>query len=55
MPTYLEASSPRSRGLYLAHGYALGTDAPYHLPDGGPPMCPMWRRPHVPADRNDAR
>jgi GNAT superfamily N-acetyltransferase len=55
MPAYLEASSPRSRDLYLAHGYALETGARYHLPDDGPPMWPMWRQPQVPADRNDAR
>ena len=54
MPAYLEASSPRSRDLYLAHGYALVPDAPYHLPDGGPPMWPMWRQPGVPTGRHDA-
>jgi GNAT superfamily N-acetyltransferase len=54
-PAYLEASSPRSRDLYLAHGYALGPDASYHLPDGGPPMWPMWRQPGVRPGRNDAQ
>jgi GNAT superfamily N-acetyltransferase len=43
-PAYLEASSQRVHGLYLRHGYALGADAPFYLPDGGPPMWPMWRR-----------
>lgn len=42
-PAYLEASSERVRGLYLRHGYALLPDAPLYLPDGGPPMWPMWR------------
>lgn len=40
---YLEASSLRSRDLYLRHGYGPMGD-PYHLPDGGPPMYPMWRK-----------
>jgi len=39
-PVYLEASSPRSRELYLRHGYADHGE-PYYLPDG-PPMYPMW-------------
>ena len=42
---FLEASSPRARDLYLAHGYVPMADAPYDLPDGGPPMWPMWRQP----------
>ena len=41
---YLEASSERSRDLYLRHGYHV-MGAPFHLPDGGPPMWPMWRDP----------
>lgn len=40
-PAYLEASSERSRALYLRHGYIPGL--PFHLPDGGPPLWPMWR------------
>lgn len=41
--TYLEAGSPRSRALYLRHGFTdLGE--PVHLPDG-PPLWPMWRAP----------
>lgn len=50
--TYLEASSPRSRALYLRHGFAdLG--APVRLADA-PPLYPMWRPPaaHVPATPN---
>jgi len=49
---YLEASSPRSRLLYLAHGY---TDhgPPIQLP-GGPPMHPMWRPSYIRTDRSDS-
>lgn len=43
-PAYLEASSERVCGLYLRHGYSSRPDAPFYLPDGGPPMWPMWRR-----------
>lgn len=42
---YLEASSERSRDLYLRHGYRLRPGGPFHLPDGGPPMWPMLRQP----------
>jgi GNAT superfamily N-acetyltransferase len=45
-PAYLEASSYRSRALYLRHGYT--GRQPFHLPDGGPPLWPMWR-PATPA------
>jgi GNAT superfamily N-acetyltransferase len=44
-PVYLEASSARARDLYLAYGYALRPGVPFHLPDGGPPLWPMWREP----------
>ena len=44
-PAYLEAADLRTRQLYLRHGYALRPDAPFYLPDGGPPMWPMWREP----------
>jgi GNAT superfamily N-acetyltransferase len=44
IPAYLEASGPRSRDLYLRHGYVSLSD-PYYLPDDGPPMFPMWRNP----------
>ena len=43
-PVYLEAADLRSRGLYLRHGYRDHGD-PFVLPDGGPPMYPMWRVP----------
>lgn len=47
--TYLEASSPRSRALYLRHGFTdLG--APVRLEDA-PPLYPMWR---PPATRTEA-
>ncbi|WP_435127796.1 GNAT family N-acetyltransferase [Actinacidiphila sp. bgisy144] len=47
LPAYLEASSPRSRGLYERLGYGfLGTAV--ELP-GGPHMYPMWREPRTPA------
>ena len=42
-PAYLEASSERSRDLYLREGYRPHGD-PYRLPDG-PPMYPLWREP----------
>jgi GNAT superfamily N-acetyltransferase len=46
LPAYLEASSMRSRRLYLAHGYqALG--GPIFLP--GAALFPMWRPPASPA------
>ncbi|HET9895787.1 MAG TPA: GNAT family N-acetyltransferase [Streptosporangiaceae bacterium] len=38
---YLEASHPRTRTLYLRHGYA-DHGSPIQLPDG-PVMYPMWR------------
>jgi GNAT superfamily N-acetyltransferase len=44
-PAYLEASSTRSRNLYLRSGYASYAE-PYHLPDG-PPMWPLWRAPRA--------
>ncbi|MFR9732178.1 GNAT family N-acetyltransferase [Saccharopolyspora sp. MS10] len=40
-PTYLEASSPASRALYLRLGYADAGE-PIELP-GGPVLHPMWR------------
>jgi len=43
MPAYLEAAGPRSRGLYLVHGYR-DHGPPIHLPDG-PAMYPMMRQP----------
>ncbi|MGI5153660.1 GNAT family N-acetyltransferase [Microbispora sp. CA-102843] len=43
VPAYLEASSARSRALYLRHGFAdLGE--PVRVADG-PLLWPMWRQP----------
>jgi GNAT superfamily N-acetyltransferase len=42
LPSYLEASSARSRNLYLRLGFHdLGT--PITLPRNGPDIYPMWR------------
>ena len=49
VPAYLEAAEPRSRDLYLRHGYADRADGPFRFPGGGPPMWPMWREPRPPA------
>ncbi|ADG87492.1 N-acetyltransferase [Thermobispora bispora] len=43
-PAYLEASSQRSRRLYLRHGYRDHGE-PLNIPGGAPPMFPMWRPP----------
>ncbi|RZS30536.1 acetyltransferase (GNAT) family protein [Herbihabitans rhizosphaerae] len=45
LPAYLEASSERVRDLYLRHGYRVVAGGPFILPEGGPPMWPMWREP----------
>jgi ribosomal protein S18 acetylase RimI-like enzyme len=49
-PAYLVAVSSGSRDLYLRHGYHLHGAAPFHLPDGGPPMWPMRRNPQPAPD-----
>ncbi|TCC34111.1 GNAT family N-acetyltransferase [Kribbella speibonae] len=43
VPAYLEASSARSRALYLRHGFE-DLAGPVH-PAGGPPLWPMGRNP----------
>ena len=43
IPAYLEASDPRSRQLYLRHGYT-DVGVPIMLPTGIP-IWPMWRPP----------
>ena len=43
MPAYLNAGSPRSRDLYLRHGFKVTEE--FRLPDGGPPLWRMWREP----------
>jgi GNAT superfamily N-acetyltransferase len=46
IPAYLEAASQRTRQYYLRHGYQPRPGGPFYLPDGGPPMWPLWRDPH---------
>jgi GNAT superfamily N-acetyltransferase len=43
IPAYLEANDPRSRQLYLRHGYT-DVGVPIMLPSGLP-IWPMWRPP----------
>jgi ribosomal protein S18 acetylase RimI-like enzyme len=43
MPAYLNAGSPRSRELYKRHGFEVTEE--FRLPDAGPPLWRMWRRP----------
>ena len=43
MPAYLEASSPRNRGLYERHGFE--TTEEFTLGKGSPPIWRMWRAP----------
>jgi hypothetical protein len=43
VPAYLEATSARNRTLYRRHGFE--DQKALNLPDGGPPMYPMWRQP----------
>jgi ribosomal protein S18 acetylase RimI-like enzyme len=45
MPAYLEASTPRSRELYLRHGFVVLDEM--RLPGGGPPLWRMWREPVI--------
>ncbi|MDG4767356.1 GNAT family N-acetyltransferase [Solwaraspora sp. WMMD406] len=40
---YVVASSPRARDLYARLGYQMTATVPFHLPDGGPLLWPMWR------------
>ncbi len=40
-PAYLNASTPRSRDLYLRHGFHVTSEL--RLPFGGPPLWRMWR------------
>jgi len=42
---YLEASNSNNRRLYLRSGYSEMPAGPFHLPDNGPPIWPMWRQP----------
>jgi GNAT superfamily N-acetyltransferase len=42
-PAYLEASTPRSRELYVRNGFEVTGE--FELPSGGPPIWQMWREP----------
>lgn len=42
-PACLNAGSPRSRDLYLRHGFAVTEE--FRLPYDGPPLWRMWREP----------
>ena len=44
---YLNAGSPRSRDLYLRHGFEVAAEL--RLPFGGPPLWRMWREPRPPS------
>ncbi|GII25607.1 GNAT family N-acetyltransferase [Planosporangium mesophilum] len=51
IPAYLEASSLRSRDLYLRNGY-VDLGEPFAVPGGpDPAMWPLWRDPAQPAKR----
>ncbi len=41
VPAYLQATTPRSRELYLRHGFEDRGEL--RLPDDGPRLWPMWR------------
>jgi GNAT superfamily N-acetyltransferase len=43
VPAYLENSNPRNESYYLRFGFEVTGEI--KLPDGGPPMWPMWRDP----------
>lgn len=45
LSAYLEATTEPARNLYLQHGYAVLDTGPFHLPEDGPPVWPMWRAP----------
>ncbi|WP_341720308.1 GNAT family N-acetyltransferase [Micromonospora sp. FIMYZ51] len=51
LPAYLEASTERSRRLYLRHGFH-DHGRPLALPDGAPVLRPMWRPGANPARRD---
>ena len=42
-PAYLESSNPRNLPFYRRHGFV--DRAPLRVPDGCPPITPMWRDP----------
>jgi GNAT superfamily N-acetyltransferase len=45
IPTYLEASSPRSRALYERHGFDVTEE--FDFGGDSPPLWRMWREPQV--------
>jgi GNAT superfamily N-acetyltransferase len=47
VPAYLNAGSPRSRDLYVRHGFEVTEE--FRLPEGGPPLWRMWREPRAEA------
>jgi predicted N-acetyltransferase YhbS len=42
-PAYLENSNPKNEPYYLRFGFEVTGEI--KLPDGGPSMWPMWRKP----------
>ncbi|AGB24373.1 acetyltransferase [Mycobacterium sp. JS623] len=42
-PAYLENSNPKNEAYYLRFGFEIMGEI--KLPDGGPPLWPMWRTP----------
>jgi GNAT superfamily N-acetyltransferase len=42
-PAYLENSNPKNEAYYLRFGFEIMGEI--KLPDGGPPLWPMWRNP----------
>jgi GNAT superfamily N-acetyltransferase len=43
VPAYLENSNPKNEAYYLRFGFEVMSEI--KLPDGGPPLWPMWRQP----------
>ncbi|MEM9745743.1 MAG: GNAT family N-acetyltransferase [Actinomycetota bacterium] len=43
VPAYLENSNPRNEPFYARHGFEARD--PLDLPEGAPPIVPMWRAP----------
>jgi predicted GNAT family N-acyltransferase len=42
-PAYLESSKPENVPYYERFGFEVTGE--FRLPDGGPPLIPMWRTP----------
>jgi GNAT superfamily N-acetyltransferase len=49
IPAYLESSKKANLAFYRRHGFVERD--PLHVPDGGPPIWPMWREPRPPGGR----